>query len=951
MGYDPYAGYSSSYNPYAGTGTKAPAHGGHGVGGFFSNLGSDVKGAVEGFIPGTVHLIEHPIAGAETMAKGMWSTWSPLLHGKFTKFGQGVYEHPLAPLLDLAAVASGGLGAAAKIGELSTSDALLAADRSALQAGESLDPASNIFHAAARLKMPKTVTLEDRAATEGGKGRGFVQQHYSQRPLRRLMQDHVNPRILGSLPQHSQDALMQLKFNRLLYGEMARRATAANVSKLAFMDSAAKADVIGAARAGHLPILDAAMLAGKSLIDPTSATRVRQELAAGMHMNLARNAPLRLTPEEIPTFLKAHPHFRMVKAMSAMDASHGPLLTQLRGKEARLEARALKAAPLAHALPKIDEQLQHHNAQLQEMYDKGYLHTHTPAVDSKGVPTPAGKTPTVRQSMEQHAQPILETQRNVKMLTRLQNKAHIAKAAHDDAVSKLADIKAQRMNLEHRSFAEYYSHVASSETAFNNFAENFGRHAVTRDMRKAWVGMDGKVPIVPHHDATMLGQELHGSSDFLTRLVRHTTAVWKGIQVKFTPKTVLNNTLGNHVIYAMRSADPMTATRSMIHALRVIHTPDDANNILMRATPWRNKSWLFQHFTPELHNTFKVGTVGEDRVGTKLAQSTSRARRVLQGPGMYSLVQKIADEPTRLASIIAYVHGDPEVIARADELMAKARSRGASMSRTEALDRAASRVIKRNPDLRARAADYGRSVAGDYLNLTAKERQIQNWVPFYLWDRHILKSGSNLLKDTPGRAVMLQQLSQMGEGETKKYLGNVPSFLAGALPLQMLGIKGLQSPGRISTLVAPSLNPWGTLGDIAGLAQATTVGGDKQTGGDLFSQLNPLATAAIEYGTGKSLLTGAPVKRTGGLLTSVLAQLGQGFPETKVVAGAVNPPVTQTKSGKPKLYSQNELSAISNFLGVPIKQISPPAAAAQYKKEAGITSATSRKKKQYNPYG
>ena len=949
-GYNPYAGSSSTYNPYAGTGTKGAAHGAHGVGGVFQNLGSDIKGAVEGFIPGVVHLAEHPIGGTEAVAKGIWSTWSPLLHGQFTKFGQGVYDHPLAPLLDLAAIASGGLGAAGKLGELGMSADALATERAAIAAGESLDPASNIFHAAARLKMPKTQRIFDKSISQGGQGRGFVDARYSTRPLRRLVQEQVNPRILGQLPQHWQDALMQSKFNRMLHGEMARRATAAKVASGAFRDAAAKADATAAARAGHLGIADAAMLVGHSILNPATSQRVLQELAAGMHMNLAQNAVLRMTPEDAIAFAKEHPHFRAVKAMSAMDSSYVPRLTSLRSQEAKLQRTALKHAPLAYALPRIQEELAHHNAQLQEMYDKGYLHTQTPAVNAKG---DAVRTPTTRQSMEQHAQPVLEAQRNVKMLTRLQDKAHTAKAAHDDAVAKLADIKAQRMDLERRSHAEYYSHVSSSVDAFNHYAENFGRHAVVRitpkNVNKMWIGMDGKVPLVPHHDATMLGRTARADTGFVTKMARNATGFWKGIQVKFTPKTVLNNTLGNHIIYAFRSMDPMTAFRSMYHAVRLSHGKTEADQILMRATPWRNKSWLFQNFTPELHNTFGTGTLAEGTDKSKLSQSTSRISRVLRGPGMYTLVQKLADEPTRLGAITAYVHSDPQVIARADELMAKAKARGASISRTEALDQAAGRVIRRNPDLRARAADYGRSVAGDYLNLTQKEQKLKDWVPFYLWDRHILKSGSNLLKDTPGRAVMLQQLSQMGEAETHKYLGNVPEFLSGALPLKELGLSG-GSGGRVNALVAPSLNPWGTLGEIAGLAQAATVGGDKQTGSDLFSQLNPLLTAGIQYGTGTSLLTGAPVKRNGGLLTSVLSQIGQGFPESKVVASAVNPPVTQTASGKPKLYSQNELAAISNFLGVPIKQISPQAAAAQYKTEQQQGTST-KKKKQYNPYG
>lgn len=96
---NPYGGSSTPSNPYGGSLPTSGHHSG-GVLGLFRNLGSDVKGAVTGFIPGVVHMAEHPIGGAEAMGKGIWSTWSPLIHGHFTQFGQGIYEHPLAPLLE-----------------------------------------------------------------------------------------------------------------------------------------------------------------------------------------------------------------------------------------------------------------------------------------------------------------------------------------------------------------------------------------------------------------------------------------------------------------------------------------------------------------------------------------------------------------------------------------------------------------------------------------------------------------------------------------------------------------------------------------------------------------------------------------------------------------------------------------------------------------------------------
>src|SRR5581483_7788580 len=110
------AGYASSgYSGYSGV-PAAKSGGSHGAFGLLKNLGSDIKGAVEGFPAGVVHLAEHPVGSMEQMGKATWSTWSPLFHGKFTKFGQGIYQHPLAPILDIASVLSLGVGTAARIG-------------------------------------------------------------------------------------------------------------------------------------------------------------------------------------------------------------------------------------------------------------------------------------------------------------------------------------------------------------------------------------------------------------------------------------------------------------------------------------------------------------------------------------------------------------------------------------------------------------------------------------------------------------------------------------------------------------------------------------------------------------------------------------------------------------------------------------------------------------------
>ena len=224
------AGYSSlagAGGGYAGISSGTPGGGSHGVFGLVKNLGNDIKGAVEGFPAGVVHFAEHPLGSVEQMGKATWSTWSPLFHGQFTKFGQGIYQHPLAPILDIASIFSLGVGTAARVG--AGMDALGAASAEAdagLMAGtgaqvaramispryfapggqlakdaqilsentkagalglptKELAPASNIFHSAARLRLPTSKILEDPAM----QGRMPIVKQMSENPARHMVQD------------------------------------------------------------------------------------------------------------------------------------------------------------------------------------------------------------------------------------------------------------------------------------------------------------------------------------------------------------------------------------------------------------------------------------------------------------------------------------------------------------------------------------------------------------------------------------------------------------------------------------------------------------------------------------------------------------------------------------------------------------------------------------------
>jgi hypothetical protein len=88
-------------------GGSNPSHGGGGALGFVKNLVKDVGDAARGTPEGLVQLATHPVRTAENVGKQTWQDWSPLFHGHVGQFAHQVYDHPLAPMLDIATAFTG----------------------------------------------------------------------------------------------------------------------------------------------------------------------------------------------------------------------------------------------------------------------------------------------------------------------------------------------------------------------------------------------------------------------------------------------------------------------------------------------------------------------------------------------------------------------------------------------------------------------------------------------------------------------------------------------------------------------------------------------------------------------------------------------------------------------------------------------------------------------------
>lgn len=220
-------------------------------------------------------------------------------------------------------------------------------------------------------------------------------------------------------------------------------------------------------------------------------------------------------------------------------------------------------------------------------------------------------------------------------------------------------------------------------------------------------------------------------------------------------------------------------------------------------------------------------------------------------------------------------------------------------------------VAKTHPQVINNISKRVDDALGDYRNYNRLERGIKNLIPFYGWDRHIVRSTARLARERPGRLNALAKVGQLGQQEDQQQLGPLPSYLQGGVKLP--GLPGFMGPlaGRTPVLNAPSLNPFSTDADLAQLPGALT-GNAGGTGSDtLSSGLNPIIQAAIEQATGKSLLSGAPVK--GNAFANVLANMPQ-VALARAAAGGTAP----TKPTA--LYRNDPWTMLAAFLGVPVKK-------------------------------
>ena len=419
----------------------------------------------------------------------------------------------------------------------------------------------------------------------------------------------------------------------------------------------------------------------------------------------------------------------------------------------------------------------------------------------------------------------------------------------------------------------------------SQLAEGFS----TTDPAEAHVGPKGELYIVPKQLVKAATGEFTRISDFQRAFIQRPLAVWRAVVLGLRVGFLTNNLIGNSIMYAVRTAGA-GAFRDLFKSILEQHGANVAKKVLDNAaTPPALRQSLYEEFFPEQ----VAGTFGRTQspANSTFGAAATKAERVARDvtSAIPNVTSQVAEVGFRRALIRHYIRHSPEFKAVYRALPKESRT----------FEDAARQVLSGKggkPYQRYISKQVNQSL-GNYLGLSPVERNVlRNTLPFYAWYKAIVVTTAHLAVDAPLRANILGQIGQIGKQWSDQQLGEIPSFLEGAIPL------GRGPHGTKRVLGTQGLNPYATIPQL-----------EHGLGADVSSLgLNPFFAGILDsYAQAKQ----KNFKVSGGqVLGETIVNIAKNLPLSQLVAP--NPPS--------RLYpTRGRRTTGLGYLGFPVKEFDP----------------------------
>lgn len=878
-----YAG--SNRKPYRSAAKKDDDRGG--VLGFVENLGEDVADAVLGIPGGVVETVRNPVKTAKAIGRSYQETYGPLLEGDFGEFAHNLYEHPLGPILDAATILTLGGTAEAKLAQI---------------AGKAA-PVRQI-----ELRSPRAL-----ATGEGPVAKGKV---LSRNPVTRRRQEAVD-RTLKRLPQDFPGFGEIARYGREL--DRAARQNAMSLKLLGrdYFDNVSK---LGREEMAALNLL----ADGVSPRDYARLLDAEGAAAGPMRATLANPKVQKLWEQPTKRMVQAH---EAATALSRLDA-------QVKVERGWLNPETVEGT-IGRARRTAEERLGRLDEPPLSPYYRPHKMTSERVANTDmarmggglGVPQRSG-------SLKRNEQTLLLTGRLALEPDTLGPEflRTVKVGLHEDIHQTLLDgaIRVERgtglpkgyqyvrrpiVSKTGTTRPEPISYTQKNQGEFERDLERLvpdperpeesalGEGFTTRNPDEA-LDESGVLLAVPERLAKRVAGEFTRSNAALRNLIERPTQVWRALVLGYRPGFLVNNFVGNNLLYALAFAGP-AGLRGYYDAVRTAKGPRAAARML-NDTETRNA--LGQDFMAEWFPEHVEGTFMQTQAPQRQKIRSPRVRRATRvaGLGIVPATQAVSEGVLRRAAVNTVARKSPEVKRLLKAMPAETRS----------FKEASSKALEENPGLQREWSQKVDDALGNYLSLGPTERgAIRAAFPFYAWYRAITVIVLKMAAESPARANLLAKIGQIGTELSEDELGELPSYLRGSVPVGR-GLAGAllggTDEGLQPILTTGGINPLSTPQNLSEALVAFLAGEPGEAGRKAGGMLNPFLAGAMEQFTGTRLFSGGEVEA--GYVPGVLGGTGQGVVE--------NLPFFQLNRGGSDLYPERDLrSQFLAFMGIPVKQL------------------------------
>lgn len=395
--------------------------------------------------------------------------------------------------------------------------------------------------------------------------------------------------------------------------------------------------------------------------------------------------------------------------------------------------------------------------------------------------------------------------------------------------------------------------------------------------------------VVPRQVQRLVQDETQSHASRLAAIRNVPLGAWKALVLGLRPAFFANITIGNSILGTLQMAPGRWGFVSWLH--QVMPGFDK-----VVGGPPLGEAAMKEVFPEQVSGTFGASVMPHGyQGGNRLLRGASRAAQgVMPATIAYenvlrrALAEGWAFATPEISKLITQNGGDVNAALRV-----------AAKSHPQIID-----GISRRID----------NALGNYRTYNRFERAIKDVVPFYGWNRHVTSSLFRLASERPQLLDALLNTGEQGKAQADKIMaamGALPAYLDQAVGVHLPSWLGGQTGPGIQTVINPhAWNPFSTIADEGRLlASPFTHAG---AASDAFP-LAPDVQALIEQMTGKSMMTGAPIK--GNAFKDTLLNVA---PQETLLLRALG----LGPGPKPTSVNQNNLyPQLLRILGLPVENI------------------------------